>query len=186
LNTCRRLVLFLRCALIVSCVNSSSRCPSLIDPFSLVRNLALFRAFFFLSSLQTPHVAFFIQKRKIALRQLPILHVLPKNLVLIPPPRPAIGTSKIRRIRVQPCKSTQTDHHCQAKTDACPSARSLTDIQGHFYTHDNTPSPKSQPKQAIIVSNMNYSLTLYKKTTNLVLLDSFRLQQLLSENETSI
>ena len=70
---------------------------------------------------------------KIALGQLPIPHVLPKNLVLIPPPRPAIGTSKIRRIGVQPCKSTQTDHHCQAKTDACPSAWSLADIKGHFY-----------------------------------------------------
>jgi hypothetical protein len=58
-----------------------------------------------------------------------------KNLVLIPPPRPTISTSKMRRIGVQPCKTTQTGHHCQAKTDACPSARSPCDIQGHFDIH---------------------------------------------------
>jgi hypothetical protein len=97
--------------------------------------LTLFRPFFW-SSLQTPLRCIFYRKTcppsKIPLGQLPIPHLLPKNLVLIPPPRPAIGTSKMRRIGVQPCKSTQTDRHCQAKTDACPSARSFGDIQGQF------------------------------------------------------
>jgi hypothetical protein len=78
----------------------------------------------------------------------PIPHLLPKNLVLMPTPRPAIGTFKMHRIAVQPCKSTQTDHHCQAKTDACPSARSLADIQGHsyaqFYPSSQIPSPTGQ------------------------------------------
>jgi hypothetical protein len=102
--------------------------------------------------LQTPYVAFFYRKTcppsKIPLGQHPIPHLLPKNIVLMPTPRPAIGTSKMRRIAVQPCKSTQTDHHCQAKTEAYPSARSLADIQGHsyaqFYTSSQIPSPSGQ------------------------------------------
>jgi hypothetical protein len=60
----------------------------------------------------------------------------------------AIGTSKMRRIWVQPCKTTHTDHHRQAKTDACPSARSLADIQGRFsvqlYPSSQIPSPSAQ------------------------------------------
>jgi hypothetical protein len=65
----------------------------------------------FWSLLQTPLRCIFYRKTcppsKIPLGQLPIPQLLPKNLVLIPPPRPAIGTSKIR-IGVQPFISTQT------------------------------------------------------------------------------
>jgi hypothetical protein len=96
--------------------------------FVLKNGLTLFRA-----QKQKPAcLPFFYRKtcppNKIPLEQIRIPRILPKILVLLVLPPKCIG------LRVQPCKSTQSEHHCQTKTDACPSARSPSDIQGHIDT----------------------------------------------------